>query len=222
VAPPIRNPLIVALDVPELADARAWAQRLAGEVGLFKVGLELFAAAGPDAVRAVSDAGRADVFLDLKLHDIPATVERASRAVRRSGARLLTVHAAGGKAMLEAAVQGAGDDVCVLVVTRLTSLPASESEVAEAARLAREAGCGGVVCSGLEARTVRAAVGPERLIVCPGVRPPGAEHGDQVRVATPESALRDGADYLVVGRPVLGAADPVAAARAIAGAGARS
>jgi len=222
VAPAARNPLIVALDVPELAEARAWARRLAGEVGLFKVGLELFTAAGPEAVRAVAADGNADVFLDLKLLDIPATVERASRAARRSGARLLTVHGSGGKAMLEAAVQGAGDDLRVLVVTRLTSLPAAESEIAETARLAREAGCGGVVCSGLEARTARAAVGPERLVVCPGVRPAGADHGDQLRVATPEAALRDGADYLVVGRPVLGAADPIAAARAIARAGVKS
>jgi len=129
---------------------------------------------------------------------------------------MLTVHTAGGKAMVEAAVRGAGPEICVLGVTRLTSLEASIEEVTELARLAREAGCGGVVCSGAEARAVRQAVGPELRVVCPGVRPAGAEAADQVRVVTPAGAIRAGADYIVVGRPIRDAADPVAAAKAIA------
>lgn len=208
------NPLIFPLDVPDLDPALAWVERLRAEVGLFKVGLELFSAHGPEAVRRISGAGGA-VFLDAKLHDIPATVEGAARALRGLGLAMLTVHAQGGKAMLEAAISGIGADVCVLAVTRLTSLPASRDEVAELARTAREAGCGGIVCSGAEASCVREAVGPGLAIVCPGVRPRGSDPGDQLRVVTPEAAMRAGADYLVVGRPIRDAADPRAAAREI-------
>lgn len=207
--------LIFALDVPTLDEASAWVRRLRSRVELFKVGLELFTAEGLEALRAVERAGAAGIFLDLKLHDIPATVERTARVLREAGPRMLTVHAAGGKGMLEAAVRGAGEDVCVLAVTRLTSLPASIETVAEAARLARESGCGGVVCSGVEAEAVREAIGPELKIVCPGVRPQGSSPGDQARVVTPEAAIRAGADYLVVGRPIRDQTDPVAAARAI-------
>jgi orotidine-5'-phosphate decarboxylase len=185
-------------------------------VGVFKIGLELWSAAGPEAVRRVREATRATLFLDLKLHDIPATVEGAARALRPLGPAMLTVHASGGKAMLEAAVRGAGPGFRVLGVTRLTSLSASIDEVTELARLAREAGCGGVVCSGAEARAVRQAVGPELRVVCPGVRPAGADVADQVRVMTPAAAIAAGADYLVVGRPIRDAADPLAAAAAIA------
>lgn len=209
------NPLIFPLDVPELAPALAWVERLGSEVGLFKVGLELFSAEGPAAVHAVSAAG-GRVFLDAKLHDIPATVAGAARALRPLDVAMLTVHAQGGKAMLEAAVEAAGERTCVLAVTRLTSLEASLDEVAEAARAARESGCGGVVCSGREAAAVREAVGPELVIVCPGVRPRGSDAADQVRVVTPGEAVRAGADYLVVGRPIRDADDPVRAAREIA------
>jgi orotidine-5'-phosphate decarboxylase len=207
-----RSPLIFALDVPSTDQASGWAERLRGEVGLFKVGLELFSAAGPDAVRAVARVGGA-VFLDVKLHDIPATVEGAARSLAVLEPALVTAHAQGGKAMLEAAVRGLGPRV--LAITRLTSLRASLDEVTEAARCAREAGCRGVVCSGTEAAAVREAVGPDLLIVCPGVRPSGSDAGDQVRVVTPSQAIRAGADYIVVGRPIRDAADPVAAARAI-------
>ena len=209
------NPLIFPLDVPTLDEARAWVERLRGHVGMFKVGLQLFAAHGPEAVRDVTRAG-GRVFLDAKLHDIPATVEGAARSLRELDLAMLTVHAQGGKAMLEAAVAGAGEDVCVLAITRLTSLPASIEEVAEAARCAREAGCGGVVCAGAEAAAVREALGSELTIVCPGVRPAGAEAGDQVRVTTPAEAVRAGADYLVIGRPIRDHEDPVAAADALA------
>lgn len=211
---PSSNPLIFPLDVPELAQAVVWVERLRESVGGFKIGLELFAAAGPDAVRVVAAKG-GSVFLDLKLHDIPATVERAASALRGLDVAMLSVHAQGGKAMLEAAVSGAGDEVCILGVTRLTSLEASPAEVTELARTAREAGCGGVVCSGVEVASVREAVGPELCIICPGVRPAGAEQSDQIRVVTPAAALRAGADYLVVGRPIRDARDPVARARAI-------
>jgi orotidine-5'-phosphate decarboxylase len=208
--------LIFPLDVDSLELALPWVERLHGCVGVFKVGLELFSAAGPEAVRAVSRASGAGVFLDLKLHDIPATVERAARALRTVAPAMLTVHGAGGKAMLEAAVRAAGPNVLVLGVTRLTSLHASVDEICELARLAREAGCAGVVCSGAEAAAVRQAVGPGLRIVCPGVRPSGSDPGDQARVVTPEAAIAAGADYVVCGRPIRDAADPVAAARAIA------
>jgi len=208
--------IIFPLDVATLDAALPWVTRLGDAVGVLKIGLELWSAAGPEAVRRVRGASRAGLFLDLKLHDIPATVEGAARALRPLGPAMLTVHASGGKAMLEAAVRGAGPEFCVLGVTRLTSLEASIGEVTELARLAREAGCGGVVCSGAEARAVRQAVGPELRVICPGVRPAGADAGDQVRVVTPAGAIEAGADYIVVGRPIRDAADPIAAAAAIA------
>ena len=210
------SPIVFPLDVPSVDDARDWVRLLSGEIGIFKVGLELFCAAGPEAVHAIADAGAARVFLDAKLHDIPATVEGAAREACRAGVHMITAHCQGGKEMLRAAVRGAGDDVCVLGVTRLTSLPTSLDEVTDAARCAREAGCGGVVCSGAEAEAVREAVGPELLIVCPGVRPRGAGDDDQVRVTTPEEAVGAGADYLVIGRPIREHPDPVRAAREIA------
>ena len=208
------NPLIFPLDVPTLAHATEWVERLRDHVGLFKVGLELFSACGPDGVRAITGAGGA-VFLDVKLHDIPATVGGAARSLRALDLAMLTVHAQGGKAMLEAAVEAIGDETKVLAVTRLTSLSASISEVTDAARCAREADCGGVVCAGAEIRAVREALGPERLIVVPGVRPRGADVSDHARVVTPGEAIAAAADYLVVGRPIRDADDPVAAARLI-------
>ena len=212
---PITNPIIFPLDVPRLDEALRWVERLSGHVELFKLGLELFSAEGPEAVRRIQEAG-GRVFLDVKLHDIPATVAGAASALRELAPAMVTVHAQGGKAMLEAAVGAFSRETCVLAVTRLTSLSASIDEVTDAARTAREAGCGGVVCSGLEASAVREAVGPELVIVCPGVRPRGAGDDDQVRVVTPEAAMAAGASYLVVGRPIRNADDPVAAADAIA------
>lgn len=209
------NPIIFPLDVPNLDEALVWVERLAQHVGVFKVGLELFSAEGPEAVRRIQRAG-GRVFLDVKLHDIPATVAGAGGSLRELEPAMVTVHAQGGKAMLEAAVGAFCAETCVLAVTRLTSLAASIDEVTDAARLAREAGCGGVVCSGLEARAVRDAVGPDLVIVCPGVRPRGVDEDDQVRVVTPEAAIEAGATYLVVGRPIRNAEDPVAAADDIA------
>ncbi|ACG75260.1 orotidine 5'-phosphate decarboxylase [Anaeromyxobacter sp. K] len=218
--------ICAALDFPTFAAAEPFARAVAPEVGLLKVGLELFAAEGPAAVRAAARLGR-PVFLDLKLHDIPNTVEGAARSAAASGAALLTVHAAGGAEMVKAAVRGAGPGVRVLAVTVLTSLDAAaldavglagppEAAVVRLARLAVGAGAGGIVCSPHEVAAVRAAVGPGPLLVVPGVRPAGAAKGDQARVATPAEAVRAGADVIVVGRPLRDAPDPAAAARAIA------
>jgi orotidine-5'-phosphate decarboxylase len=220
--------ICAALDFPSFAAAGGFARQVAPHVGMLKVGLELFVAEGPPAVRAAAALGR-PVFLDLKLHDIPNTVEGAARSAAASGAALLTVHASGGAEMVRAAVRGAGGNVRVLAVTVLTSLDAgaldaiglsgpTEAAVVRLAKLAVDAGAGGLVCSPHEVAAVRAAVGPGPLLVVPGVRPPGAAKGDQARVATPAEAVRAGADVIVVGRPLRDAADPVAAAREIAGA----
>ncbi|MEX1177150.1 MAG: orotidine-5'-phosphate decarboxylase [Nitriliruptor sp.] len=219
-----RDRIVVALDVPTLEEARDLAAALAGEVGWLKVGLELFAAHGPDAVRAVAE--HAPIFLDLKLHDIPTTVERAAARVGSLGVGLLTVHASGGPAMVEAAVRGLGDGGEVLAVTVLTSMreqdltatgqPGAAEQVPNLARLAVDAGAPGLVCAPPDLAAVRDAVGADVRLVTPGVRPAGASADDQARVATPAGAVADGADLLVVGRPITRADDPVAAARAIA------
>ncbi len=218
--------ICAALDFPSWERAEPFARAVAPHVGMLKVGLEMFAAEGPSAVRAAAALGR-PVFLDLKLHDIPNTVEGAARGAARSGAALLTVHAAGGAEMLRAAVRGAGPGVRVLAVTVLTSLDAPaleavgfagplEAAVVRLARLAVAAGAGGIVCSPREVAAVRAAVGPGPLLIVPGVRPQGALAGDQARVATPAEAVRAGADMIVIGRPLRDAPDPAAAAREIA------
>lgn len=219
-----RAPVAVALDAPDLATARVWAEAVAPHVSVLKVGLELFCTAGPDAVGVLAGSG-AGLFLDLKLHDIPTTVAGAARAVARLRPRFLTVHAAGGPDMVRAAVDAA-PDVTITAVTVLTSLDAATLErvglagppdeaVLRLARLAVDAGAGALVCSPQEVAAVRAEVGPDVVLVTPGVRPAGAELGDQSRVATPEQALADGADLLVIGRPITGAADPGAAAAAL-------
>jgi orotidine-5'-phosphate decarboxylase len=221
-----RNRICAALDFGSWAEAAPFAGAVAPAVGMLKVGLELFAAEGPAAVRGAAALGL-PVFLDLKLHDIPRTVEGAARSAAATGAALVTVHAAGGPRMVEAAVRGSGGRLRILAVTVLTSLDAEalrrigfsgspEEAAVRLARLAVEAGAGGVVCSPLEVAAVRAAVGPEPLLVVPGVRPPGTAAGDQARVATPAEAVRAGADVLVIGRPLRDAADPAAAAREIA------
>ena len=218
--------ICAALDFPAWERAEPFARAVAPEVGMLKVGLELFTAEGPAAVRAAAALGR-PVFLDLKRHDIPNTVEGAARSAAATGASLLTVHAAGGAEMIAAAVRGAGAGVRVLAVTVLTSLDAEalraiglegppEAAVVRLARLAVAAGAGGVVCSPREVAEVRAAVGAGPLLVVPGVRPPGAARGDQARIATPAEAVGAGADVIVVGRPLRDAPDPAAAARGIA------
>ena len=221
-----RDRICLALDFGGWAAAEPLARRLAPHVGMLKVGLELFAAEGPPAVRAAAALGR-PVFLDLKLHDIPATVEGAARAAARSGAALLTVHAAGGEEMVRAAVRGAGPAVRVLAVTVLTSLDRGDLDdlgfacdldalVLSRARRALEAGCDGVVSSGLEVARLRQEIDGRLVVVTPGIRPvDNREVDDQKRVVTPTAALQQGADYLVVGRPIRDAADPAAAAAAI-------
>jgi orotidine-5'-phosphate decarboxylase len=215
--------LVVALDVPTLDEARKIASALAGHVGWFKVGLELFTAHGPAAVEAIRAFG--PVFLDIKLHDIPTTVERAARRVADLGVGLLTVHASGGAAMVRAAVDGLGDAGRVLAVTVLTSTsddelaainaPAAETQVPHLARLAVGAGAPGLVCAPRDLVAVRGTVGGEILLVTPGIRPAGSGDDDHARAATPRAAVRDGADLLVVGRPITRAEDPAAAADAI-------
>jgi orotidine-5'-phosphate decarboxylase len=227
-----RQRLILALDLPTAEQALALADRTARSVGLLKVGKQLFVAEGPDLVRQLSQ--RAGIFLDLKFHDIPNTVASAVAAATRLGVKMITVHTAGGRAALEAArdaaretASGLGVEPPVLLgVTVLTSL--DDAAAAEAglnspvadlvlrrAVLAREAGINGLVCSAREVARVRAAVGTSMTLVTPGIRPAGAASGDQARVATPGAAIRDGADYLVIGRPISGAEDPALAARTI-------
>jgi orotidine-5'-phosphate decarboxylase len=222
------NRLIAALDTPTRAQADALVERLAGVPSWIKIGLELFCAEGPALVRDYTRRGL-QVMLDLKLHDIPETVARAIGQAASFGAGLLTVHAAGGRAMLEQAVRAARDvgGTRVLAVTVLTSLDqvdlgdiGAQGPIAELvqrrAELAVSAGCGGVVTSPREAALVRAVVPADCWIVTPGVRPEGAAKGDQKRVMTPREARAAGADLVVVGRPLRDAPDPAAAARAIA------
>jgi len=214
------DPLIVALDFSTAREADALVTALDRSAGFYKVGMELFAAAGIDYVRSLTDRGKR-VFLDMKYYDIGETVKRAVAAVAKSGATFLTVHAVG--QVMRAAMEGKGDSsLKLLAVTVLTSLDQADlremghhctvSElVAMRVALAREIGIEGIVASPLEARAIRKLAGPEALLVTPGVRSHGAAQGDQKRVATPAEAIRDGADYLVVGRQVTRAADPAAA-----------
>jgi orotidine-5'-phosphate decarboxylase len=218
------DPIIIALDVACADQARALVKTLGVEANFYKVGLELYAGAGPDFVRELAGQGK-DVFLDLKYYDIGETVKRATAAAARTGARFLTVHAR--RQIMQAALEGRGASAMkLLAVTVLTSfdqqdlsdegVPAELSAtVLERARKARTYGMDGIVMSPLEAATVRQALGQELLIVTPGVRSAGASRGDQKRVATPAGALRDGASYLVIGRQVTRAEDPVAAIRQI-------
>ncbi|MCE1228581.1 MAG: orotidine-5'-phosphate decarboxylase [Firmicutes bacterium] len=222
--------LVVALDVPTAAEALALTRALSGSVGMVKVGLELFCAEGPALVRELQK--HAPVFLDLKFHDIPTTVKRALEAVLPLNPRLVNVHAQGGPAMLEAAASAVkshrdkGGHTELLAVTVLTSLDrealAAVGSTAEPgdlalhlARLSRDCGVDGVVCSAKEARAVREACGDGFRLLTPGIRPQGASVQDQARVLSPAQALREGSTWLVVGRPITQAADPVAAAQAI-------
>jgi orotidine-5'-phosphate decarboxylase len=219
-------PIAVALDAPDLETAARWAGLVTPHVSTLKIGLELYLRYGPEVVASVRGASAVQVFLDLKLHDIPATVAAAARAVARLRPAMLTVHAAAGPAAIQAATQAA-PGARIVAVTVLTSLdeadldriglagPASAA-VRRLAALAVEAGATGLVCSPQEVAEVRSEVGEDIMLITPGVRPAGADVNDQARVATPEEALRAGADLLVIGRPITGAADPGAAAAAIA------
>jgi len=218
---------VLALDTPDLGEARAWAAAAGPAVGMVKVGLELFGAHGPQAVRVLRADGHR-VVLDLKLHDIPATVGRTVAALAPLGVELLTVHASGGGAMLRAALAAASGRTRVTAVTVLTSLHPGDlgalglgeagAATERLARVALEAGCPALVCSPLEVARLRALAGPQVTLVCPGVRPAAAGPAtadDQARVAAPAAALAAGADLLVVGRPITRAPDPAAAARAV-------
>jgi orotidine-5'-phosphate decarboxylase len=223
-----RGRLIVALDVAGANAANALVSRLDENCRWFKVGLELFAAAGPGFVESLATRGYS-VFLDLKFHDIPNTVAGAVRSAAMLGARLLTVHASGGPAMLEAAraaLEGVANPPQLLAVTVLTSMDTAQlkasgverapgSQVALLAKMGLKAGIRGFVCSPEETAKLRALTGPEGVIVVPGIRPAGVEAGDQKRLATPADALRNGASYLVVGRPITQAKEPARAAEAI-------
>lgn len=221
--------LIVALDVSSTAEVEQTVDRLGAAVSFYKIGLELFSAEGPDVVRAVKSRGK-KVFLDLKLHDIPRTVERAVKAGAALGVDLMTIHASGCKTMIRAAKDAAlscGPNAPrILAVTVLTSLDQSDlgdlgvsremkAQVEALGLLACGNGADGIVCSPKEVANMRAVLGPRALLVTPGVRPSGAAVGDQKRVATPGQAVADGSTHLVVGRPILEAVDPAAAARAI-------
>lgn len=222
--------VVVALDVPSLERALALTDRIGPQCTVYKVGLELFTAAGPEVVRALQDRDK-DVFLDLKLHDIPNTVARAVACAADSGVRFLTVHAMGGSEMLAAAAEAAPPSTTLLGVTVLTSLDVSalgqvlgrpvrrvRRHARRLAVLAREAGLGGVVCSAAEAELATEALGPGREIVTPGIRFVGGPAHDQRRTRTPEEAFRAGATRVVVGRPVVSAHDPAAAFARVAAA----
>jgi len=223
-----RDRLIVALDVPSATQARPIVQSLGEAATTYKVGKQLFVAEGPQFVRDLVASGR-KVFLDLKFHDISNTVGAAVRSAAELGVSMMTVHASGGSKMLRAAVEAAAESATkplILAVTVLTSLSDADlqevgisgnvlSEVLRLGALARTAGCGGVVASALEARELRRELGEGFSIVTPGVRRAGAAADDQARVVTPAEAIAAGATYLVVGRPILDAPDPAAAARQI-------
>ncbi len=216
-----RSRLIVALDLPDRDAALSAVDRLAGHVGCFKLGLEIFIREGPQLVREVRQRNQ-NVFLDLKLHDIPNTVAGAVRSACHLGVQMLTLHAAGGAKMLEAAcqaAQGTADPPLLLAVTALTSLSQEDAErigIAEPlgawvemlATLSHQSGVRGIVASALELPILRRRFGPEVKMVVPGIRPSGAAVQDQSRVARPAEAIRAGADFLVVGRPILQDSDP--------------
>jgi orotidine-5'-phosphate decarboxylase len=222
-----RDRLAVALDLPDERQAMALVDRLGDTCQWYKVGMELYYAAGNHIVQHLRERGF-NVFLDLKLHDIPNTVAGAVRSATQAGASLLTLHASGGAAMMSAAAEAATapGSPRLLAVTVLTSMDASElagvgiaaspaEQVLRLARLAQASGINGMVCSPEEVAILRKETGPDSLLVVPGIRPAGSAVGDQKRVATPTQAITDGASLLVVGRPITRATDPAAAACAV-------
>ncbi|MBN9617822.1 MAG: orotidine 5'-phosphate decarboxylase [Acidobacteriales bacterium 59-55] len=222
-----KDRLAVALDFPSAKLALDLVDRLDGSCLWFKVGMELYYAAGNSLIETLRGRGF-NIFLDLKLHDIPNTVAGAVRSATQAGASLLTIHAAGGPAMMSAAAEAAAAPGAprLLAVTVLTSMDAAElaavgvsaspaEQVLRLARLAKHAGVDGLVCSAEEIGALRAELGREALLVIPGIRPSGSEVGDQKRVATPRSAIERGASMLVVGRPITRAANPAQAAKSI-------
>ena len=225
-----QNRLIFALDVPGKKEAKHYAKVLEGVVGCFKIGLELFVSEGPDIVKMIQDQSAANIFLDLKLHDIPATVRGALRSAKKLGVQYITIHSTEGKEILETAQEVKGSGLEVLAVTVLTSTSASSlaslgiredinaaALVLDRATRAQNSGCTGVVCSGDEAKMVKSKCGGDFKIVVPGIRPEWASVSgdDQNRIVTPSQAIEDGADMIVVGRPIRDANDPREAAQKI-------
>ncbi len=225
----VTNPIFVAVDTPSLAAARKLAGQVQGAVGGLKLGLEFFASEGPAGIKAMTSEGL-PIFLDLKLHDIPNTVAAAMRGVARLGVALTTIHTNGGRGMMETAVKAAREadkPPKVFAVTMLTSLDLNDlkdlgveravhAHVRALAELAQDAGCDGVVCSPQEVHMLRDALSPEFLLLVPGLRSGGtAKNDDQKRMDTPANAIRNGADYLVIGRPITEAPDPRGAASAL-------
>jgi orotidine-5'-phosphate decarboxylase len=218
--------IILPLDVPTMLDAVNLASSLHEHVGVMKVGLQLFISSGTGILSMGRELGL-DVFLDLKLHDIPATVGKAVEAAARHDVQFLTVHASGGPAMLKAAIDAAPDDMTILAVTVLTSLsnddlhlmgmpPDTEVQAGQLASMAWDCGVRGFVCSPLEVGALRNSLGPDAILVVPGIRLANSEKQDQERVATPADAVKNGANYIVVGRPIREAKNPAEAARRIA------
>jgi len=225
-----KDRLIFALDVPGKKEAERYVQLLDGVVGCFKVGLELFISEGPDVIKMIQDHSSANIFLDLKLHDIPVTVRGALRSAEKLGVRYITIHSTEGEAILETAEEVKGSGLEVLAVTVLTSTSASSlaslgiredidaaSLVLDRAIRAQNSGCAGIICSGEEAKWVKQKCGEDFKIVVPGIRPEWARVSgdDQSRIATPSQAIEDGADMIVVGRPIRDAEDPREAAQKI-------
>ncbi len=222
----VKAPIAVALDAPDIETAAQWASLVTPYVSVVKVGLQLFCRYGPEVVAVVRGGSRVGLFLDLKLHDIPATVAGAAKSVARLRPRYLTVHATGGPTMIKAAVE-ALPEVQIAAVTVLTSMTGSDLDavglagpprdaVRRLATLSVAAGARAVVCSPQEVAAVRAEVGSGITLITAGVRPAGSAPQDQARVATPQQALAAGADLLVIGRPITGAADPASAAARLA------
>lgn len=219
------NPLIVALDVETLDEAKALVKKLGDSVDIYKIGSQLFTAYGPQAVKDVTALGK-KVFLDLKFHDIPNTVANAVTSATGLGVFMMTVHTIGGREMMEAAVKAAQTKakvmniprpliVGVTVLTSASKEESTQSNVLERARLAQQSGLDGVVSSSHEVTALRSELGKEFVLVTPGIRPSGADKDDQQRIATPAEAIKNGSSFLVVGRPVVAAKDPQAAAREI-------
>lgn len=225
--------IIFPLDLPTYDEAMSYVERLTDHVGLFKVGLELFISQGPDIIKSIQDTGTAGIFLDLKLHDIPATVKRAFLAASRHGPEFVTVHCDEGGEILRTVAKNNPGNTKILAITVLTSLDQKKLKqlgyaekfvqdlpalVLLKARMAREAGCHGIVCSGLEVGAIKQELGSELIAVTPGIRPAWSlvDQDDQKRVVTPADAIKNGADYVVIGRPIRDAEDPADAARRVA------
>jgi len=221
--------IIFPLDVPSVKEAKKYVEMLSESVGMFKVGLELFVRSGPEIVDFIKATGAADIFLDLKLHDIPETVSRAMTSIADLGVAFATIHCGETKRMIKAAVKGSNGRVGVLGVTVLTSVSSKDIRLAgfskefafdisrlilKRAVMAKSAGCKGVVCSGLEVKMIKDNLGKDFITVTPGIRPLWDDIGqdDQRRIVTPAQAVKNGADYLVIGRPIRDAKDPEAAA----------